>query len=41
MKGEEVRKIRDELGLSRIEFAETFGLSNYTSQFQKQMNLFL
>ncbi len=31
MKGEEVRKIRDELGLSRIEFAETFGLSNYTS----------
>jgi DNA-binding transcriptional regulator YiaG len=29
MKGEEVRRIRERLGLSREEFAEVFGLSGY------------
>lgn len=29
MKGEEVRRIREKLGLTRNEFAEVFGLSTY------------
>lgn len=31
MQGEEVRRIREKLGLSREEFAQLFGLSGYRS----------
>lgn len=31
MQGEEVRRIREKLGLSREEFAQVFGLSGYRS----------